>query len=419
MSSITPVLRRARLANSIAFGLQGFFLAVVLSELPQQKDKFGLSDALIAGSVVLVSVLAGVGSLTAERLAIRWSSRTTLRLGLLLIAITGGSISLAPNEVMLLVLLGCYGVAVGIVDASATMQGVFIQHGYGKVILASFYAVWSGGAVLGALFVAAGEALDAGLRPTMLAAAGVVLVLGTLAGPRLLGAAEAEAGPAEVHPADDRPAAEPGTGRTAGSVALRAYFGIGVALALFFAIDFSVANWSALYLTDDSRLLAASSTAALALAAYQAASLTARLTGDLWIRRFGPRRVVRFAAGTGLLGLAVVVAAPHPAVAILGFLIAGMGLPLIAPVCFSEAGRLTSGRELDALIARLNLFNYAGTLIGGGAVGAVAAGAGQRAGFIIPLLFAAALLLLARVFHSRTEGGKQSAADGSRAVLDG
>ena len=74
MSSIAPVLRAARIANSVAFGLQGFFFAVVLTELPQQKERFGLSDGLIVGSVVLVSLLAGAGSVAAEQLAIRWSS---------------------------------------------------------------------------------------------------------------------------------------------------------------------------------------------------------------------------------------------------------------------------------------------------------------------------------------------------------
>ena len=121
----------------------------------------------------------------------------------------------------------------------------------------------------------------------------------------------------------------------------------------------------------------------------------------------------------GVLGLALVVAAPDPIVAIIGFLIAGIGMPVIAPLCFSAAGQLTSGRALDALIARLNLFNYAGTLIGGGVVGAIAAVFGHRAGFVIPLLFAAVLIAFARVFHAGSDDSNRSAPSTSRAVLDG
>ncbi|WP_063043632.1 MFS transporter [Nocardia pseudovaccinii] len=407
MGSISPVLRGARIANSFAFGLQGFFFAVVLTELPQQKDRFDLSDGLIVGAVVLVSILAGVGSVAAEQVATRWSSQVTVRIGLLGITVTGCAIALAPNIPVLAIALGCYGIAVGIVDASTNMQGVFIQHGYGKFILSSFYGVWSAGSILGALFVSACEALDITLRESLLAAAGVVLVVGLVTGPRLLGDAEAESGPAEV--ADSESSAF-------GMVPLRVYLAFGIAASLVFAIDLAVSNWSALYLKED--LLASSSTAALALAVYQCASLAARLSGDLWVRRLGGRRVVRIAGAIGVLGLAVAVVAPGPVVAIIGFLIGGFGTGVVAPLCFSEAGQLTSGRQLDALIARLNLFNYVGTLVGGGLVGAIAAGFGHRIGFVIPVLFMAIVIGLARVFHSRSEPDELSASNGGRAVLD-
>ncbi|MFE3001089.1 MFS transporter [Nocardia sp. NPDC059246] len=387
LSALHPTLRAARSANSVAFALQGFFLAVILTELPQLKDKFTLSDGLIVAIVALISLLAGAGSITAERIALHWSSRTALRIGLALIAVSGVAIALSPNIIAAFVALGVYGVAVGIVDAGTNMQAVFIQHGYGRFILVSFYAAWSAGSITGALFVSAFEALKVPLQASILVAAAVVAIGCLSAGPRLLGTDEAEAGPAEHEPA--------------GSVPMRIFWIFGAVIALAFAIDLAVGNWSALYLKDE--LLSSSATAALALAAYQGASLLGRLTGDLWVRRFGPRMVVRVAAAVGSVGLVIVVTAPGPVAAILGFLVAGIGLPVIAPLCFSEAGQLTSGRELDALIARLNLFNYAGTLVGGAVVGAVADAANLRAGFAIPLAFAVVLIGCARVFHRRTD----------------
>ncbi|RDI44636.1 sugar phosphate permease [Nocardia mexicana] len=386
----------------MAFGLQGFFLAVILTELPQQRDRFGLSDTQILLATVLISLLAAAGSVTAERLAVRWSSRLALRFGLGLIAATGAGIALAPNVAVLFVALAGYGIAVGVVDAATNMQAVFIQHGYGKVVLSSFYAAWSAGSILGALFVSGCESLDVSLPVAVFTAAAIVLVGGLLLGPRLLGTRQAEAEP------DESAAAE--------SVALRAYLAIGVAMALMFAVDLAVGSWSALYLRDE--LTASSATAALALAAYQGASLTGRLTGDLWVRRFGPRAVVRVAATIGAVGLALVVLAPGPYAAIAGFLIAGIGLPVIAPLCFSEAGQLTGGRGLDALIARLNLFNYAGTLIGGGLVGALADATSRRIGFVLPLVFAFVLIVAARFFHARPTAGKPVGPKSGHAVLE-
>lgn len=385
-TSVSSPLRAARQANSVAFALQGFFLAVILTELPQAQSRFGLSDTLILVAVVMISLLAAVGSVVAEQLAVRWSSRVTLRTGLGLIAVAGAVIAFAPHKALLLAALSGYGVAVGIVDASTNMQAVFIQHGYERFVLSSFYAAWSAGSILGALFVSGCEKFHLTWTETVFVAALVVLVAGFVFGPRLLGARQAEA--------------EPGEAERAAIVPLRAYLALGVAMALVFAIDLAVGNWSALYLKNE--LLSSSATAALALAAYQGASLLTRLTGDLWVRRFGPRAVVLVAAAIGVIGLLVVVHAPGPIAALIGFLIAGIGLPVIAPLCFSEAGRLTGGSGLDAVIARLNLFNYAGTLIGGGVVGAVSDVASLRIGFVIPLLFAAVLVLFARTFHART-----------------
>ncbi len=405
--SVSAPLRAARTANSVAFALQGFFLAVILTELPQQRDRLGLTDTTILVAVVMISGLAAGGSLLAERVALRWSSSVALRAGLILIAVTGLGIAAAPNIALDLIALGCYGVAVGMVDAGTNMQAVFIQHGYGRFVLSSFYAAWSAGSILGALFVSGCEKAGVTL-PYAVAIAATVVALATAAlGPRLLGREQAEAHSAAPDRAEVRGAA---------TVPLRAYLALGIAMALVFAIDLAVGNWSALYLTDD--LLSSSATAALALAAYQGASLITRLTGDWWVRRFGARAVVRVGAAIGVAGLALVVAAAGPAMALAGFLIAGLGLPVIAPLCFSEAGRLTDGNGLDAVIARLNLFNYAGTLIGGGAVGAVAAASSLRAGFVIPLLFAATLIATARFFRPRAAVGEQPANETGRAVLD-
>ncbi|WP_307817927.1 MFS transporter [Nocardia acididurans] len=285
----------------------------------------------------------------------------------------------------LFVALGVYGIGLGAVDAGANMQALLIQHGQRRFILSSFYAAWSAGAIGGALLVASCESLNVPVGAVIGAAAVIVLSAAQILGPRLPSATNGESGPDERECAPDVP--------------VRALLLFGAAVALAFAIDLAVGNWSALYLSEELRASAA--TAALALAAYQGASLAGRLAGDALVRRWGARTVSRCAAGIGAAGLTIVVAAPVPPVAIIGFLIAGCGLPLIAPLCFSELGRRTSGRGLDTVIARLNLFNYAGTLVGGVLVGAVATATSLRTGLLVPLLFALALLGLARAFPTR------------------
>lgn len=384
MTDNPRTLMRARIATSVAFGLQGFLLASILTQLPKYRDLFALSESLVVVAVVTVSVIAGLGSVVAEMIAVRTSSKTTLRTGLAVIAIFGGAIGLSPNAATFFVLLAIYGVGLGIVDAAANMQAVSVQHAKGRFILSSFHAAWSVGAIAGALFVSATSELDVPLRTTQVCAGIVVGLLLLAFGPQLLDRSETRSVDANTN------------AKVNLTVPMRAFVLLGIAMALFYAVDFSIGNWSTMYLEDD--LLADTSTAALSVAAYQIAALVARLTGDYWVGKFGETAVIRIGSLIGVAGMTVVVTAQSPIVAIAGFLIVGLGVPVIAPICFSTAGRMAPPDQVDAVIARINLFNYVGTVVGGGIVGAVAAFSDLRVGFLIPLTFCAILIALAPAF---------------------
>ncbi|WP_433612547.1 MFS transporter [Prescottella agglutinans] len=380
----TKTLSGARVSASVAFGLQGFMLAALLTQLPQFKDDLGFSDSLVVGAVVGVSIVAGVGSVLAEQLAKATSSRTTLRTGLFVIAVAAVVIALATSTGAFLAAFAFYGIGLGMVDAAANMQAVSIQHAYGRVILSSFHAAWSVGAIIGALFVSLCSGLELSVATCVLIAAAVVAVGCAAIGPRLLRTGHQQATEAAATPL---------------SVPLWPFLALGCAMVLFYAIDFGIGNWSALYLKEV--LLSDAGTAALAMAAYQITALISRLTGDYWVRRFGEITVVRAGAAISVVGLLVVVLAQAPAVAIAGFFVVGLGAPVVAPLCFSAAGRLAPPDQTDAVIARINLFNYAGTVIGGAVIGGIAWATDLRIGFIAPLLFAVGLFLLAPAFAPR------------------
>ncbi len=359
-------------------------LAALLTQLPQFKDDLGFSDSLVVGAVVGVSIVAGVGSVLAEQLAKATSSRTTLRTGLFVIAVAAVVIALATSTGAFLAAFAFYGIGLGMVDAAANMQAVSIQHAYGRVILSSFHAAWSVGAIIGALFVSLCSGLELSVATCVLIAAAVVAVGCAAIGPRLLRTGHQQATEAAATPL---------------SVPLWPFLALGCAMVLFYAIDFGIGNWSALYLKEV--LLSDAGTAALAMAAYQITALISRLTGDYWVRRFGEITVVRAGAAISVVGLLVVVLAQAPAVAIAGFFVVGLGAPVVAPLCFSAAGRLAPPDQTDAVIARINLFNYAGTVIGGAVIGGIAWATDLRIGFIAPLLFAVGLFLLAPAFAPR------------------
>jgi fucose permease len=403
--------QQARVAAAVAFAAQGLMFTVLLTHLPQFTDKYEVSDATVTVIVFTVTVLAGLGSLGSELLAAAISSRRTLRYALLLVACAGTVIGLAPGLPLFIAGFAVYGIGVGAVDATANMQAVAVQHRYGRSILTSFHAAWSAGAIAGALYVSGGERLSISLPVSISPVAVVVLIATALAGPYLLRSesrSNADPDPRDpdrLHPDHpDHPEVK-NLSLTKGPLLM-----LGLAMTCYWAVDSGASNWSALYLHDV--LLASGSTAALAYAVYQALALFSRLSGDHIVRRLGAVRTVRAGAVIGTAGTVLVVAAPGPVVAILGFGLAGLGLPVIAPLCFSAAGAtvLGSGSGLDAVtgfdesaavervVARLNVFNYFGSLVGAGLIGAVATPADLRAGFVVPVVLAAAVFFLAKAF---------------------
>ncbi|MBS2967092.1 hypothetical protein KGA66_28925, partial [Actinocrinis puniceicyclus] len=101
------------------------------------------------------------------------------------------------------------------------------------------------------------------------------------------------------------------------------------------------------------------------------------------------------------LGFVVAVVAPGPPAALLGFAVVGLGISVMAPLCFAAAGRLDPA-ETGVAVARLNIFNYVGFLFGSALVtGLWGAGVSHRAGLVVPLAAAAAIALFAFGFGER------------------
>lgn len=383
-----------------AFVAQGLMFSLLLTHLPQFKDRYDASDGTVTLIVFMVTVLAGAGSLLAERVAVATSSRTALRIGLLVVAAAGALIAVASGFGLFVVGFAVYGIGVGAVDAGANIQAVAVQERYGRSIITSFHAAWSAAAIVGALYVSGGERISLSLTGSILPAAGIVLIVLLVAGPGLL-------------------ETEPTTGLDDGTVGgltssdrfrqvRTPLLLLGLAMTAYWAVDAGISNWSSIYLHD--LLDASDSTAALGYALYQATALVSRLGGDQAVRRLGAVTTVRIGAAVGAVGALVVVLAPGPAVAIVGFGVTGLGLPVVAPLCFSSAGALVSTpADLDRVVARLNVFNYLGSLLGAVVVGGVGTVLDLRAGFVVPVVLALAACALAPAFRAATSPGTPAA----------
>ncbi len=158
-----------------------------------------------------------------------------------------------------------------------------------------------------------------------------------------------------------------------------------------------MSTWSTVYLQDE--LLAAAALAPLGYAAYQAAILITRLLTDRAAGRFGRARVVVVATVASILGCVVVALLPFAAAAIVGFALAGVAVGALVPLAFTSAGGLSPARS-DEIIARVNLFNYAGAILGAVLLGLLADAPGLGLAFLLPAALLVPVLFVARRFRA-------------------
>ena len=151
-----------------------------------------------------------------------------------------------------------------------------------------------------------------------------------------------------------------------------------------------------MYLKD--ALHSKESVAALAYGGYAAAMLLGRLVVDAAVERFGVVTVVRAGGLVAAAGVATVVVAPTAVVGLAGFAVMGLGLCIVAPQSFTAADKLDPEGS-GVAVARVNVFNYVGFVLGAPLVGLVAQASTLRVGFVVPLLLVLLIAFLARYFE--------------------
>ncbi|MGJ5754165.1 putative MFS family arabinose efflux permease [Streptomyces puniciscabiei] len=382
---MTDVLRRGRASLAFGFFAQGATFALLVTRIPAIQDRYGVSDALLPVFLAAVPILAGVGSVTTEQLVkrvrpsrlLRWSQPVVLLA--LLGAGAGGHIA------ELAVALGAFGLAVGALDASMNMLGVSLQRSYGRSIILSFHAAYSLGGILGASLAWVGAHWHLALWVSYLPVVAVLL-------PATL------VGSGWYVDGDPAPVGEE-QGQGAG-VVFKLLLPLCLVMTFAYIGDSTVSNWSAKYLKDV--LGSSEQLATVPYNVYMVTTLLGRAIGDLGVRRFGAVAVVRLGTLVGAGGFAVVASAPGAWVGMLGFTMLGLGLCVLVPQTFAAAGRLFPGSS-DAAIARLNIFNYVGFLIGSPLVGALGDAWSYRGAMLVPMVLVLVTLVYARSFAAQPD----------------
>ncbi|MFI1735892.1 MFS transporter [Streptomyces acidicola] len=384
-------LRQARSALLLVFLVHGAVFALLVTRIPAIQDRYGLSDAQLPMFLAAVPALAGVGSITVSRVVRRVPAPVVVRVIQPVICLCLVGVGAGETFWQLAVCLAVFGLLVGALEASLNMTGVGIQRGYGRSIMLGFHGAASLGGILGAVLAWAGANWDLSLLTLFAGSVVLLLPVAMSVAPRLTRQADGGAGPdGSAGPATKQPS--PQSARPSG-VPWKPLLPLCLIMAVSVVADSTATNWSAKFLEDTLNSSEAMATVPYAL--YMAATLVGRGLGDGWVQRWGAAAVVRAGALLTAVGFAIVAAAPEPLTGAFGFAVLGAGLSVILPQIFVIGAQRLPGAP-DTAVARVNLFNYVGFLIGPPLVGAIGAAVSYRAAMCVPLVLILSVVLVAR-----------------------
>ena len=369
--------RASRVAVTAAYATQGLGYAVVVTSLPTLKNRQQIDDTVVNLIILGVCVAAAAGSVLAGALATRLGGRVALSAGFVLQAIALPVAAVPVPFPVFVAAFVVYGVGLGCVDAASAMQGVVVQRAYGRSLLGGFFAAYTAAAIVGALLVSA-FALTPTTAGVALGVGAAIALLVALAGLRFFAR---EAAPETAVAAE----------RTA--LPHRAIWALGFIILAAFTVDSAVSTWSSILLTDN--LGTTLAVAPLGYALYQVVILVTRLVTDRLLGTLPRATVAAAALIVSVIGCLVVSLIPAGGAAIAGFALAGVAVGALVPITFGATGELVPARS-DEIIARVNLFNYAGAIAGAVLVGFLGDVFGLALGFLLPAVALAAVLPVLR-----------------------
>ncbi len=421
LAKLGPELRQSRVAIFGYFFVLGVATATWAARLPAIKESLHLSDGRLGVALFAVPAGSVLTLALSGRIADRFGAVRVLRVAGVLNPAALVPIGLARNLVALMATLAVYGAMAGLLDVSMNACAAQLELGYERPIMSSLHAGYSIAGLAGAAIGGVSAWLGISPLPTFTVTAGALIVLGLLAGPRVVIPETVDPGSTPdrtQRPADPPPLSPRQTVLPRGDTAppgdtpdpdgprplrnpLHLIWILGLVALCGQVGEGSAGDWSAVYLHVN--LGSSAAVAAVALGAFSVTMAAGRAVGDRLAARFGPVRLVRASGLVAGLGLAAGLLIGTPAAAIAGFALLGLGLAGIFPQIVTAAARLDPGHA-GHNIGRIAAVAYSGLLSGPVAIGAIASGVGLRDALLVPAALALVVTAAAGVLRPRDRG---------------
>lgn len=334
---------RARWATFAIFLSHGLLVGAWVPHIPLAKDRLAVGPAVLGLALLALAGGAVLAMPVTGALINRFGSAVVTATAGPLLCLAFLAPIFAPTLPYFVIGIAAMGMTMGCLDVAMNAHGIAVERALKRPTMSMFHAGWSIGSLSGA-FLGAAALHNWGQHGQAIAASGLCLALIAKSIPKLMPAG-----------------ADRGLSGSHFAWPTRATIGLGLLAFLALMIEGSVRDWAAILMRD--KFMVTAGYAALAFGFYQTGLALIRLTGDRLRVKLGATRLLTVSALLSAAGTAIALAAPTPAIAMVAFVLAGMGIGNLVPVLFAGGGRL----EPDAPgrgIAAVTTMGYTGYLAG-------------------------------------------------------
>ena len=311
-------------------------------------------------------------------LASRFGSLKGLVAGIVAYAAMLTFIPLANNFATLFAVLVFFGAAANLVNITLNTQAVDVEKLYDRNIMASFHGIWSLGGLCGGLVGMGFVRITPDIEPHFIAIA-IFASIGILLCSRHL--------VADIEP--EATAAEPSLFCRIDKAII--FLGL-IAFAGMFC-EGTLFDWSSVYFATVVR--PSDGLIRLGYVCGMGMMTLGRFVADGFINRHGPVNTLRVCGCLIIAGLLTATILPDLVFATIGFMLVGMGISSIVPICYSQAGRHKVIAASTA-ITLVSSISFIGFMIGPPLIGMVAQWTNLRLSLGLASVFGLLVVILAR-----------------------
>ncbi|WP_426473501.1 MFS transporter [Chryseobacterium balustinum] len=340
-------LPRIRLSIFYFYFIMGLIFASWASRIPDIKSSLNLNDGQL-GQVLFAMPLGQLMMMVVSGYLVnKFGSKIILITAMTLYGITLTLISQANSFSLLFLILFFFGITSNMANIAVNTQAVGLEALYKRNIMSSFHGLWSLGGLTGGIL----GAVFAETKFSIFTHLVIILILG------IIGIIIFSRGLLDQ---DIKENSDVTTSKKAfkldSAIIILGLIGFGSMFCEGTMFDWSSVYFSTIIKPDETFVR-------MGYIASMGAMTFGRFVADRFVNRYQASVVLRFCGILITSGLLLATIAPGLIISTFGFLLIGLGVSSIVPICYSAAGRLKTMSASIAITA-VSSISFLGFMIG-------------------------------------------------------